>query len=216
MADTTIHIGSIALHEPMTVLTDYIIALLALIFYSRLPRSGNTVIRNWRLFFLFMALSTGIGANSHGFFAVHEGIAYKSIWLPMQVLNGFAVYFAQQATLASALKDSKNRAAWKYSYIIQLAVYIIMLMIVQKFLVTIIDNAAGLIPIMIVHFRAKEKEKYYKWIGYGIVISFITAIVHGFRLSLCDYFNFNDIAHVFIMISLWVIYKGVKQKAATI
>lgn len=216
MTDTTIYIGSIAVHEPMTVFTDYIITILSLGFFFRIPTVDNAAVRNWRLFFLFMALSTGIGSNSHAFFAVHEGLAYKSIWLPMQVLNAFAVYFAQQATLQSVLKNAESRNAWKWSYVVQLIIYIIILMIVQKFVVTIIDNALGLIPIMVLHFTAKEKEPYYKYIGYGIVISFITAIVHGFKLSLCAYFNFNDIAHVFIMISLYVMFRGVKLKAGSV
>ena len=213
MTDTTIYIGTLAVHEPMTVFTDYIIAILSLVFYFRIPSGGDAAVRNWRLFFLFMGLSTGVGAHSHALFAVHEGIAYKSIWLPMQELNGFAVFFAQQATLQSVLKRSPTYNAWKWSYAAQLVIYIIVLMVVQKFIVTVIDNALGLIPVMILHFTAKEKEPYYKYIGYGIVISFITAIVHDFKISACDYFNYNDIAHVFIMISLYVLYKGVRQKA---
>jgi len=129
----------------------------------------------------------------------------------MQFINAVTVYFAQQATLVSVLKDSKNYNAWNWSYVIQLVIYYIVLAFVQKFVVTIIDNALGLIPIMILHFAAKEKKDYYKWIGYGILLSFITAIVHGLKLSLGDYFNYNDIAHVFIMISLSVMYFGIRK-----
>lgn len=214
MVDTTIYIGSLAIHEPMTVFTDYIIAIIGFTCFFKIPSTGNPVVKNWRLFFLFLALSTLIGAHSHAFFAVHEGIGYKSIWLPMQLINGFAIYFAQQATLLSVLKNSKHYNAWKWSYVIQLVVYYIVLLIVQKYVVTIIDNALGLIPIMILHFTAKEKETYYSRIAYGILISFITAIVHGTKFSLHAYFNYNDIAHVFIMISMIVMYTGVRNKAA--
>jgi hypothetical protein len=131
----------------------------------------------------------------------------------MQFLTGLAVYYAQKATLLSVLKDSKNYNVWKLSYVIQLTLYYIVLIVVQKYIVTIIDNALGLIPIMIVHLNAKVKEDYQKFIGYGILVSFITAIVHGLKFSLHDYFNYNDIAHVFIMISLTIMYWGVKQKA---
>jgi hypothetical protein len=129
----------------------------------------------------------------------------------MQFINGFAVYFAQKATLLSVLKDSKYYNEWRLSYVIQLVVYLIVLLIVQKYIVTIIDNAIGLIPIMIVHLSAKIKKDYYKYISYGILVSFITAIVHGLKFSLHPHFNYNDIAHVFIMISLYIMYKGVRQ-----
>jgi len=129
------------------------------------------------------------------------------------VLNGLAIYFAQRATLASVLKDSKQYNAWKMSYMIQLVVYIIVLLIVQKFIVTIIDNALGLIPLMVVHLTATAKKDYYKYIGWGIAISFITAIVHGVKFSLHAYFNYNDIAHVFIILSLITMFTGAKKGA---
>jgi hypothetical protein len=212
MIDTTIHIGNIAIHEPVTAFTDFIITILGFIFYLNLPPK-NEVVKNWRLFFLFIALSTLAGGCSHAFFAIHEGVQYKTIWIGMQFLNGFAVFFAQQATLRSVLKNSKSYNGWRISYPIQLIIYFIVLLIVQKYIITILDNALGLIPIMILHFTAREKEEYYHWVGYGITISFITAIVHGAKFSLHAYFNYNDIAHVFIMMSLTVIFLGIKKKA---
>lgn len=214
MVDTTIHIGDLAIHEPVTAFTDYIITILGLYFYYRLKKKANNpVIRNWSYLFGLLGLSTLLGGSSHGFFEVHEGIAYKTVWLGMQLVNGLALYFAQQATLNSVLANSKHADKWKRSYIIQFIVFIIALFVFQKYLVTIIDNAIGLIPVMIIHL--KQKESYYKKIGYGIMISFITAIVHGTKFSLGAYFNYNDIAHLFIMLSLYVMYLGVKEKATS-
>lgn len=214
MTDTTITISGISIHEPVTAFTDFLITILAFIYYLKLS-SSNEVIKNWRLFFLFISLSTLFGGCSHAFFAVHEGWEYKSFWLPMQFINGFAVYFAQKGTLLSVLKDSEKYNAWKLSYILQLCIYFIVLIIVQKYVVTIIDNALGLVPIMILHLSAKVKEEYYKYIGYGICVSFITAIVHGTKFSLDAYFNYNDIAHVFIMISLTVMFLGLRKKVTS-
>ncbi|MCW3072079.1 MAG: hypothetical protein JWO44_1969 [Bacteroidetes bacterium] len=215
MIDTTLTIGDFSIHEPVTAFTDYLITIIAFIYYWKLP-STNEVVKNWRLFFLFISLSTFFGGSSHALFAVHEGWKYKSLWLPMQFINGFAVYYAQKATLLSVLRDSEKYNAWKLSYIIQLVAYFIALIIVQKYIITIIDNAVGLVPIMILHLSAKVKEDYYRYIGYGIAVSFITAIVHGIKFSLHAYFNYNDIAHVFIMISLTVMFLGVRQKATSL
>jgi len=214
MVNTTIHIGEFAIHEPVTAFTDYIITLLGFYFYYQLgKKSDNSVIRNWKCFFGLLGLSTLLGGSSHAFFAIHEGLAYRTVWLAMQIVNGFAVYFAQQATLSSVLADSKNAYKWKLSYAIQLIVFIVLLLFFQKYLVTIIENAIGLIPVMIVHLTSKSKTNYHKMIGYGILISFITAFIHATKFSLHAYFNFNDIAHIFIMISLYIMYVGVKEKA---
>jgi hypothetical protein len=46
-------------------------------------------------------------------------LAYKSLWLPMQVLNVFSVYFAQKGTYHSILINSNNAKAWLLSYRMQ-------------------------------------------------------------------------------------------------
>jgi hypothetical protein len=210
MTDTTISISGVSIHEPMTVFTDLLIAVLAITFYFQLKNKRDAITRNWSYFFLLLGLSTLTGSCSHAFFALHEGWSYKSFWLAMQVINGFAIYYAQQATLISALEGSAHKTTWKWSYLIQLIFFILALLYIQKYIVSIIENAIGLIPIMILHYQ--YKRSFAKMIANGIAISFITAFVNLAKLSLHAYFNYNDIAHVFIMISLYVMYKGVRMR----
>lgn len=214
MTDTTITIAGISVHEPMTVFTDFIIAALAFMFHTKLKKTTSPVINYWGYFFLFFGLSTFVGAFSHAFFLIHDGWMYKSFWLPMQIINGIAVYFAQQATLVSVLQTHPSRRTWEIIYKFQLIAFMIAVPLFQNFLVTVIENALGLIPIMILHY--KYKEHYTKIIANGIAISFLTAIIHISKFSLHAYFNYNDIAHVFIMISLAVMFRGVKMKKTTL
>ncbi len=210
MIDTTITISGFPIHEPMTVFTDLIIACIAIIIYFRLKNSHDQTTMYWSYFFLFLGLATFIGSFSHALFAVHEGWRYKSFWLTMQVINAIGIYFAQQATLISVLQNSSSRNSWKWSYLIQLFAFVVALLIVQKYIVSIIENAVGLIPIMILHY--KDRRPFAKTIASGIAVSFIPAFVHMAKLSIHDYFNYNDLAHVFIMISLYIIYRGVRLK----
>lgn len=215
MMETSMHIGNLVIYEPVTVFTDCLIMMLCLIFFRKLEPTDESI-QNWRFFFLFLGISTIIGACSHAFFKIHVGWQYKFFWLTMQLLNGVAVYFAQKATLVSILKTSRYFNFWKWSYIIQLIVFIVILFSVQKFLVTVIENVIGLVPIIIIHFEAKKKENYQKWVGYGISVSFISGVIHATKTSLHAYFNYNDIAHVFIMISLTIIYIGIKRKSISL
>ncbi len=211
MIDTTITIGNVAIHEPVTVLTDCIITAFCFYFYIQLRKlNKDIVIDNWSIFFGLLGISTLFGAASHGVFLIHEGVGYKTIWLPMQVINGIAIYFAQQATINSVLKNSKHINRWKKSYLIQFVIFVIALMIFQKYLVTIIENFIGLLPIMILHLKAKDN--YNKKIGYGFLVSFLTATVSISKFTLHAYFNYNDLAHVLIMISIFIIYIGIKSK----
>jgi hypothetical protein len=212
MTDTTIYLGGIAIHEPMTVFTDIIITLFCLFFVSKLSGKGKA--RNaWRKFYAFFAASTFIGAMPHAFFTEHTGTDYKALWLTMQVLNGLAVFYAQFATMLSVMVASPKQKSYYKISTFQLSLFCACVFIFQNFLVVVINNALGLIPVMVLHFTKARRESD-KLIGYGIVVSFLTGIVHGAKISLNDHFNYNDIAHVLIMISLSIMYLGIKEENA--
>lgn len=206
MTDNYIVIGNFVLYEPTTVLTDLIISGLSFFFFNTLNKQPRTIaIKNWSFFFLFFGLSTFIGAFSHAFFQLHDGVAYKSFWLCMQVLNGVAVLFSQKATF-----DKK----WDRLFLIQFLIFVVAVFLFQKFLVVIINNALSLVPIMIFHYRISKTKISGMYIANGILVSFATALVHGFKLSFHTFFNYNDIAHLLIMLSLYIMYKGIRMKAA--
>lgn len=214
MSDTSLNIGNLIIHEPVAVFTDIIISVLCIILIRGLKEQTETC-NAWKRFFLFIGLGTLAGGISHAFFAVHSGLAYKSFWLTMQFFNGLSVYAAQQATLSSILSGSPKIKLMKTVILVQLLVFCILVPILQNFLLVVIDCALGLIPVMIFHLKSRDEDD--KLIGYGIMVSFLTGIVHGTKLSLHTYFNHNDIAHVLIMISLYLMYKGAKKsRAATL
>ncbi len=210
MIETSISIGKLTIYEPTTVLTDLIITILCFLFLYNLKNNLPST-NKWKLFFLFFGLSTLVGAFSHALFKEHSGIAYKSFWLSMQMLNLFAVFTAQLATYYSVLLENKHKKIWLNSYFIQLVIFAVAVFIFQNFLVVVLDNAIGLIPVLILHLKHRNQNEGYKGIANGILISFLTGIVHGTKLTFHAYFNFNDIAHVLIMISLYYIYSGVKK-----
>lgn len=213
--DTTIHIASFAIHEPITTVTDFIISGLCVYFYFKLNNFSSSSIstKYWKYFFAFMALGSFTGGCAHAFFAIHEGVAYKTFWLSMQVLNMLAIYYMQQATLHSALLNSNKKAYWEKSYLIQVLVAITAVFVFQNFLVVVISNALALIPVMIIHFNASKINKLNLWIAYGIAVLFVTAAVNITKLSFHAYFNHLDLAHVLIMINLYLMFIGVRNKA---
>jgi len=211
--DTTINIGRIAFHQPVTAFTDFIISGLCFFFYWQLTKIP-TVSRSaayWKGFYVFLTCASFVGGCSHAFFEVHQGVGYKSFWFPMQWFNIASAFCAQQATLHSILKNSPNKQIWKWSYIIQVVLFSIAVIVFSNFLVVIIYSAIALIPVMVIHFKNKEKGS--EWIGWGIVILFFTGIVNGTKVSINEYFTYLDIAHVFLIASFTLFYIGIKQKA---
>ena len=187
--DTTIYIGNQAIHEPVTVLTDFIITGLCVYFYFQLNRfpEKDAATKNWKYFYGFMCISSFLGGCSHAFFAVHEGLGYKSFWLGMQVLNVFSIYCMQQSALYSVLEGSPKKQYWKMSYKIQCILSTVAVFIFHNFLVVIINTAVALVPIMILHFLAAKQNKDNLWIAYGIAVLFVTAIINGMKLTIHAY-----------------------------
>jgi hypothetical protein len=215
--DTTIYIGSVAIHQPVTVFTSYLITAMCFYYYWKLKQIKNIEPDRlfWSRFFLYVGSASLVGSCSHAFFALHEGSAYKAFWLPMQVLNIFSVYCGQQATLYSVLQHSPKKKVWKLSYDIQLIIFVSAVFIFHNFLVVVIDGVLGMIPVMILHFKHSSKQKSYSWIAYGILILFLAAIVNVTKFSIHAYFNHLDIAHLFVMANLAVMYEGVKRKTTS-
>lgn len=200
MTDNFITLYNITLYEPMTVFTDLLIAFFCFRFFQKIEKNEA----NWRFFFLFLSFSTFFAAISHGFFAVHEGVGYKTVWLVAQAFGGFSIFNGVCATFL----DSEKKAQ------MQLGIYTILLFAVQKFWVVIINNAFGLIPMMYWHFRNRSVANFR--VAMGIVVTFFAAGVHAFKLSLHTFFNYNDIAHLILLASLSLMFWGVRTKALEI
>jgi hypothetical protein len=214
MIDTSIHTEYFVIYEPVTAITDYIITALCLYFFMHLKGSMKApIIKNWNLFFLFFGIATALSGSAHAFFATHEGLMYNLVWLTGQAFIIPSTYFAQKATLHLRLRDNLNKGYWNLSCVIQLIIFCVAVFIFRNFFVVIVNAVVGLIPVMVIHFRESDKNNWSKWVAYGILISFLTAFVNGAKLSLHEFFNYKDISHVLIMISLIVIFIGMKMNA---
>ena len=62
---------------------------------------------------------------------------------------------------------------------------------------------------LISHYKKTEGSAY---IASGIIISFFSIVVHSLRFSLSEWLNYKDIAHLIMLLSLTIIYKGVSIK----
>jgi di/tricarboxylate transporter len=212
----SIELGALKITEPVTAGTDLLIALIAIILavliFIRVRKIAEPVGRNlsWFYFFLFMGLSTFAGALSHGLRYYLPGSAFLFMFTLMNVLSGVSSLYAQLATIDF---EVENRTRRMKSFAVLLFICFIMLVIwIRSFTVTNIYVTGTFLFVLYNHRRSWKKGKNpSKYICYGILISFITAFVFLFKISLSEWFNHKDIAHVFIMISLLVMYQGAKN-----
>lgn len=212
---TNIDLMGLFIYEPVTAITDFFITILCIWVALNLKkiRTSCKSVGMWMLFFILMGLSAFFGGNSHAFSSYLQGTPFKVVWLTMHLMSGLALYFAQTATMEGELKDSSKYKLLKVLWKVQLAVFFILTILFQNFITVKLNIAVGMIFILLINLKTfYNGEKANGFIAAGILVSFLTAAVHTTKISFSQWFNYNDISHVLIMISLYLMFTGVWTK----
>jgi hypothetical protein len=179
--------GSFILSEPITALTDLLLAFLCLAIILRLRKgkAKSDTALFWSLFFLGMGLSTLTGSVVHGMRHYQSISTNHTTWMFMNILSGASVFFAQLATYQYIGKRSRYGSAYRILAWTQLGCYAVLILIFRSFEVVKIQVAVGMIPVMIIHIVGYRKGiRGGGWVGAGIGASFFSAIFHTFKLSI--------------------------------
>lgn len=172
--------------EPMTLVTDLMLTVAAIVFAVRLWR----VHRMWALAFLFTAAGSFFGGMHHGFAPVMAPIAALLLWKATLFSIGFASFF---------LLAGSHRKAAAFA-MVKLVVYIGWMITHDDFVYVIADYG---LTLLIVGILVRTR-----WVIASIVVSMIGAIVQQSGLALHRHFNHNDLYHVIQLVALWLLYRG--------
>ena len=201
------------IYEPMTTITDVLIAIIAL-YYSReltaiyLHQLLN-VQYHWIWTFRMLALGAFLGAISHGIGPYLSPLIRDSIWKFTTYCIGIMSYF-MVLTMLHHLFD--------YPVVLRLRWILIALIIIYLAIVTINDNFTNVIRFYVPLLVIVVFGLLYTWLTVsadgtniiilGILISFIAASVQQSRIVFHEHLNYNDIAHFIQMVAMWCFYRG--------
>ena len=172
--------------EPMTLATDLMLTVAALVFAVRLWR----VHRMWALAFLFTAAGSFFGGIHHGFAPHFTPVASLALWKATLFSIGIASFFL--------LMGSHRRLA--VFAVVKLIVYLSWMITHDQFMYVILDYGLTLLIVGIV-VRTR-------WVMASIVVSVIGALVQQSGFALHRHFNHNDLYHVIQLVALWLLYRG--------
>ena len=217
--NTSIIIAGIKIMEPVAGLTNLIVSASGILIYLRLTsKKTSAVLRNqkWPYFFLLMGISSFLGALTHGSRFYTDDTTFYVLWLTMQSIICAGISFAQFGTIEYIFSENKNKGILNTIVWIQLALFIIIAISMKAFVVVTVHTAVGLLSVFFVNLFSYKKEKLSgRWISAGVFVAIITAVVHGQKLSIDKWFNYKDLAHVLIVVSLILMFIGVKHINAT-
>jgi hypothetical protein len=212
-----IHIGGFELSEPVTAISDLLLTLICWRIVMLLGRAGkqSAFASSWQLFYAGMSFSFLTGVLVHGIRHYQTESEHYQTWMVMNIISGASTYFAQIGTTRSILKNLKAGKLLRISANFQIVGYlIIVVLLIGHFNFGVVKTqiAIGLLPVMAANFMQFRKGKVGgAWIGFGIAVSFFSVIFHTFKLSISEHwFNYNDISHIFLCVSLILMFKGIR------
>ncbi len=166
------------IHEPLTLATDYLLAMASIVFGALLWRRGN---RLWAISFFFTACGTFAGGTFHGFGG--------AVWWKL------TVYAIGAASLFLLLPFLRAAA------IAIFAVYAVWMTVHDGFGFVIADYGITLLLLAIVVTVRWSPSS--RWILGSAAVSVVAAIVQQAPIAF-----HNDLYHAIQLVALWLLYRG--------
>jgi hypothetical protein len=202
----------VAITEPVTVLTDYILAVETLIFGILLKRQADDdhqiPIKFWAIAFFVIALAAITGGTCHGFAKQLAGSVYNFLWKITLYSVGASTLFMLSAAAHATLTGTARRIliilAW-----VQFCAFIILVARTSDFKYVIFDYVPAMVVILALCLY-RLSSQFSPWLIAGILVSFIAAGIQLSGFTLHKHFNHNDLYHVIQMVAMYLLYRGGK------
>jgi Family of unknown function (DUF6962) len=199
--------------EPMTVATNVVLAVLALVFAAHLAQRAaekGSVATGW---FGAAMLATGIaaliGALAHGTDPAGDEALRARFWRGALYATGF-IGAATVASVAYFAARGSIRAAILAFAAIKLVVFLRRAARQPEFHVAAADYGGALAVLLVgaVYEMVRSRAPGMVWLIVGVLVSLVAGIVQARRLALHRHFNHNDLYHVIQMVALYAFYRG--------
>jgi len=199
--------------EPMTLLTDYLLAAFVFVLAARLTghyrRCRRTPVRWWAVGFYASSAAALLGGSYHGFLPHLDALPAMLFWKATVLSVGIAALCLFAGAVTATLSGTPRRwllvLAW-----LKFAIYAAWMSRHDDFRFVIYDYAPALLGIFLLSLYAAlaRRAPASPWIVAGVIVSFAAAGVQASGLSLHVHFNHNDLYHVIQMGAFWLLYRG--------
>lgn len=213
----TIYLGGIRIDEPVTTVTDFLVAGIGLVAFFKLAGIQQTTHVRWfRWFFLVTAVSTLVSSLIGHAFNYNFGLEARIYGWVLGVASATAAQFSATYHARAYIKPGTFKGLMIFNCVESVAALVATLW-VWKFVVVEIHSAIALLfillPLEIVIYR-KTKLILGRNMIIGVLLCVCAVVCHVAKLAISEWFNHMDLAHVFMAASMYVMYKGVKSEPA--
>jgi hypothetical protein len=204
------------LHEPATVITDFMLGTLTAVFAAKLFRrattAGSPAVRLWGAAFVASAVAAFLGGFFHGFGPDMGQRSANALWRATLYTGGVASFFLMAATVTAALRGMIRRI-WLVGLAAKASAYAALVTQNPEFRWLVFDYGSSMLGVAA--FQALRMRggpaPGAGWILAGIAGSAVAALVQQAGVSLHEHFNHNDIYHVLQMGATTLLYCGARD-----
>lgn len=218
-AQPPIEIYGITVLEPVTTLTDLLVAAVCLYAFIKLKALSRTDITfvYIRYFFLTMALATTVGGIIGHAFLYYFGFIWK---VPGWIISMASVALLERASIqhARGLMPKRVGNIFAIVNIVELITFVIISVSTLNFFFVEVHAAYGMLVVvfsfeLFVYLKTRDAgSRLFLW---AVGVCALSAAVHLSRFSLHTWFNYFDISHVLMAIAAWLFYLGAKKIKTT-
>ena len=207
----SIELFGMTFSEPMTLLTDLILAAFCFVFWKRLRNFSNNADSelSWRKFFLFMGISTTIGGFAH-FLNLYTGITLHLLAWSFSILSLY--YIGKTAIEYMPIKYRKKVLTIAR---IQALVFLVLIFWQQRFGLVVINtviNLAGIVLAVNFYQGLKYKNKSSWIVILAVLMTATSTILLSPQYAVNEWFSHKDLAHLALVLCMWVFYMASKKE----
>ncbi len=217
-AQPSVEIFGITITDPITSLTGLMIAGICGVFCYKMRHINfkDPILVYMFSFQALLGLSSFFGALFGHAFQHNLGVVWK---IPGWQLGMYAAFCIAQATLLRLYGNKENDRYRKITRIntLLLCLCAVMNLIQLKLAWVEVYTAIGLVGMMVTgeYMMFKKGEQKISRLMMSAVIPMLFAVTfHLLKCSISIWFNYFDIAHIFMCATAWYFYKAAQQQAS--
>lgn len=204
-----VYLDGMYIHEPSGLISNFLMAVLGVFCFVKLRPFGNDLQRYFGLFLMFLGLASVGGIFTHGFPTLLGERLFFWIWLLKNALVPLANYFAAMAII-SAVYPGLVRG-FKIFLTFKAFAVVILLYLTYSFMPAVIDLAVTYIFVLVLSIQAIGRVGGAVWFRNAFLVAILSGTLYLVKYDIDPlWLNHKDIVHVFVLFSMWFIYKGVR------
>lgn len=215
----TVYIGSLEWREPVTSLTDFMVALACFFAFWYLGRNkarASHTFKLYRTYFLLFAIGMTSAAWIGHAFQAYFSVEWKMIGWLCSLHGLLALAFASLYEIRPLI-NNKIFAVIKTGILVQYVVFLVLILSpYRSFAVAQAASAVALsafvLPMQVFHYY-RRGNKGSLMVAAAIAYGLVPGYIYNNQISVSRWFNYHDISHVLVFIFMILMTFGVRNLA---